>query len=99
MTSAAAGDTYPAAGVIATSPAISPETTPSAVAFLRCTHSMTSHASAAAPAARCVVVTASAATAPLDGALPALKPSHPNQRRPAPLAVIVRLCGIARWRG
>ena len=26
-------------------------------------------------------------------ALPALKPNHPNHSRPAPIKVIVRLCG------
>ena len=96
---AAQGATYPAAGVIATSPATSPEATPSAVGFPRCRHSTTSHPMAPPAAPRCVVMKARAASCPLASALPALKPNQPNQRRPAPVSVIVRSWGNDRCRG
>src|SRR5262249_40502336 len=96
IATAAQGATNPAAGVMPTSPATSPEATPSAVGLPRCHHSTTSHAAAPAPAATWVLTRASAAR-PLDpSALPALKPNHPNQRTPAPSRVMVRLWGTCR---
>src|SRR5260370_27375123 len=96
MATAASGVTYPAAGVIATRPATSPEAMPSAVGLPRWRHSTTIHPSAPPAAPRCVVTNASDATYPDDGALPALKPNHPNHKMPAPVSVIVRLWGRGR---
>src|SRR4051794_23583348 len=96
MMMAPTGDTYPAAGVIATSPATRPDAMPSAVGFPRCFHSMTTHPSAPPAAPTCVVTNASDASHPLESALPALNPNQPNQSTPAPVSVIVRLCGSGR---
>src|SRR5580692_8975678 len=96
ITIAAHGATYPAAGVIATSPATSPDATPSAVGLPRCFHSTASHPIAPPAAPRCVVTKASAASFPDVSALPALNPNQPNHRRPAPVIVIVRLWGSGR---
>ena len=60
MTMAAQGATKPAAGVIATSPATSPEAAPSAVGLLRCTHSTANQPRAPPAAPRCVVMKAQA---------------------------------------
>ena len=67
---------------------------PSAVGLPRWIVSTTSQPAAPPAAPRCVVTNASAASLPEVRALPALKPNQPNQRSPAPVSVIVRLCGI-----
>ena len=92
----AAGETKPAAGVMATSPATSPEAKPSMVGLPRPHHSPKTHARAPVAAAMVVVTNARAAVFPAERALPALKPNHPNQRRPAPVMVIGRSCGMKR---
>src|SRR5689334_23049535 len=56
-------------------------------------HSMAPHASAPAAAATCVLTSANAAIPLAFPADPALNPNQPNQSRPAPSTVIVRLCG------
>src|SRR5579884_791949 len=87
------GPTKPEAGVIATRPATAPLTAPSTVGFPRCDHSTIIQVSAAAAAAVLVTTKAEVAKAPDATALPALNPNQPNQRIPAPSAVIGRLCG------
>src|ERR1041385_4325381 len=96
ITIATIGETYPAAGVIATSPATRPDATPSIVTFRIRAPSTNDHVSAPAAAARCVLTSASAAWPFAPGAEPALKPNQPNHRMPAPMTVIVRSCG--GWR-
>src|ERR1051326_5171877 len=71
---------------------------PGVVGFRGGRHSISTHASPAAAAAVCVVANARAADDPATGcstatALPALKPNHPNHRRPAPVSVMGRLWG------
>ena len=83
MTMAAQGATNPAAGVIPTSPATSPEATPSAVGLPRCAHSTTSQAAAPAAAAMWVSTSASAAR-PLDAERAAgveAEPAEPEDAR------------------
>ena len=97
-TIAAQGATCPAAGVIATRPATTPDASPRLVALPWWNHSIASHARPPAAAAVCVVVNARPAVKPATGnstatAEPALKPNQPNHKRPAPSSVIVRLCG------
>src|SRR5689334_19588375 len=94
MTIDAHGATNPAAGVMHTSPATIPDAAPSALGLPRCFVSATSQPMAPALAATCVVTNASAADWLLASALPALKPNQPNHKRPAPVSVIVRLCGM-----
>ena len=68
---------------MATSPATAPEAIPSTVGLPRDIHSEAIQPSAAAAAAVLVVTKAFTATPEASSALPALKPNHPNQRRPA----------------
>ena len=93
MAMAAMGPTNPQAGVMATSPATAPDAVPRMVGFPRITHSPNIQASAAAPAAVLVERNAVTASSLAPSALPALKPNHPNQRSPAPITVMGRLCG------
>ena len=74
-----------------TRPATKPEATPRAVGLPCFIHSTTAHAKAAAPAARWVLTSASAAFSFAASALPALNPNQPNQSMPAPSKVSVRL--------
>src|SRR5258708_38688179 len=87
------GVTNPAHGVMATSPATAPEQAPRTVAFPLCSASIRLQLTVAAAAAVLVFTNAATAEVPADSALPALKPNQPNQSRPVPRAVIVRLCG------
>ena len=93
MRIAESGLTNPAAGVIPTSPATAPEAAPSTFGSPRSHHSRNIHASAAAAPAVFVATNATTLSLPALNALPALNPNHPNQSRPAPSSVIVRLCG------
>src|SRR5919106_3289702 len=93
ITSEADGLTNPAAGVMATRPATSPETKPRMVGRRRRIHSATTQAKAAAAAAMVVVTKARAAVCPAASALPALKPNQPNHKKPPPGTVIGRLFG------
>src|SRR5210317_848896 len=85
--------TNPAAGVMATSPATTPEAIPSTVGFLLTHHS--TNIQPRAPIAAEVLVTknAEAATPSAASSLPALKPNHPNHNRAAPSAVREMLDG------
>jgi hypothetical protein len=94
IASAAMGSTYPEAGVIATSPATAPLAAPSAVGLPRTIHSVPIHDSDAAAAAMWVATIADAARPLAASALPALNPNHPNHSSPAPVTVMVRLCGV-----
>src|SRR6185369_7560263 len=94
IATAGSGPTNPDAGVIATRPATRPVANPSAVGFLKATHSRMTQVSPATAAA--VWVTTKAETAsPLEAtAEPALNPNQPNHSRAAPTRVIGRLCGL-----
>ena len=85
--------TKPAAGVMATSPATTPEAIPSTVGFLVTTHSANIHARAAVAAEVLVTRKADPATPSAASSLPALKPNQPNHSRAAPNAVRVMLEG------
>jgi len=76
--------TNPAAGVMATKPATTPEAMPSTVGFLLITHSINIHARAAAAAEVLVTRKAEPAKPSATRALPALNPNQPNQSRAAP---------------
>ncbi len=90
---APAGATLPQAGVIATSPATAAVAPPRAVGLPRWSHSTSAHATTAVEVAVLVFRKASAASGLALSALPALKPNHPTQRRPAPTTQSGRLCG------
>src|SRR5512144_1529196 len=102
---AAPGCTKPAAGVITTRPATTPEPKPRAEGLPPWIHSAIIQERPAAAGAIVVVVKASPARPPAASeqlgptmALPALKPNQPNQRRPTPSMVKGRLCGaILSW--
>src|SRR5438105_2278864 len=93
MTSADMGETKPAAGVMATSPATAPEMAPNALGLPLRIHSAAPHPSAAVAAAKCVATKALVARLPELSALPALKPNHPTQSRQAPIKLSTTLCG------
>src|SRR2546426_12007848 len=93
MASAAGAVTYPAAGVIPTSPTTAPLAAPTAVIFPVRNESSTAHVSTAAAAAEFVLTNASAAIPFAASAEPALKPNQPNQRSPAPIRTSGTLCG------
>src|SRR6516225_9970838 len=93
ITSAGMGATNPAAGVMATSPATSPEIAPSALARPFFSHSAALQPSAAAAAPKCVATNALEAKDPAASALPALKPNHPTHSKHAPMKLSTRLCG------
>src|SRR3954447_7939509 len=88
------GVTSPAHGVMATSPATAPVQAPRTVAFPLCSASIRHQLTVAAAAAVLVLTKAATAEVLAARALPALKPNQPNQSRPVPSAVIVRLCGF-----
>ena len=96
MIIAAMGVTYPAAGVIATSPATAPLTNPSELGFPWIQLTM-SQAIAPAAAAVFVVTNAWAASPCAPRALPALNPNQPNQRRAAPRIVSGILFGSMEY--
>src|SRR4029079_7050400 len=78
------GLTYPAAGVIATSPTTAPVAPPTAVACRDLHMSSINHTTSAVAAAVCVVITAVAAIPSAASAAPPLQPKHPNPRSTAP---------------
>src|ERR1051325_2990952 len=93
ITTAPLAVTRPAAGVITTRPATTPEQNPSTVGLPRVIHSRAGHTVDATAAASVVATNAfdempSAATA-----LPALKPYQPTHSMPVPTTVSTRLCG------
>src|SRR3989304_4243146 len=87
--------TNPAAGVIATSHATAPEARPNTVGFFVCVHSVNIHDIAARAAAVFVLIKATPASPFAATAEPALKPNHPNHRRPAPVTTRVKLLGLS----
>src|ERR1019366_1395607 len=93
MIIAGMGPTYPDAGVIATRPATAPLAAPSTVGLPPIHHSANTHVSAAADAPRWVATNADTARPLAASELPALNPNHPTHSSPAPVTVIVRLCG------
>src|SRR3954447_21578250 len=90
---APSGGTDEQDGVIATSPATTPEAAPSEVACPSRIFSVNSQLSAAAPVATIVVTQTSAAWPLAPRAEPALNPNQPNQSSPAPIITSGRLCG------
>src|SRR5512135_3804218 len=89
--------TKPAAGVIATSPPTAPEARPRTVGFFECIHSTAIQEIAATAVAVLVLMKAAPASPLAARAEPALKPNHPNQRRPAPVTTKVRLPGMSAF--
>src|SRR5208337_454663 len=93
---ATSGLTKPAAGVIATMPAIAPLTIPRELGlpWYQLAHI---HARAPAAAALFVFTNAVTALAFTAKALPALNPNHPNQSRAAPRSAIGILWGSSEY--
>ena len=76
--------TYPAPGVMATSPTTIPVTLPTSVGFPLIHISIPIHDSIPAAADKPVVIKACTANSLACKALPALKPNHPNNSKLAP---------------
>src|SRR4051794_36241762 len=94
----ATGVTNPAAGVMATRPATTPEAAPRIVGLPVLPHSAKSQPRAAAAAAVLVLANARAASSFEATALPALKPNQPTHSKAAPITANGRLCGaIGSW--
>ena len=93
MAMADMGETKPAAGVIATSPATAPEIAPRALGFPLFHHSAVLQPRVAAAAPKCVATNALVARDPADRALPALNPNHPTHSKQAPMKLKTTLCG------
>ena len=94
---AAMESTYPAAGVIATSPQTAPVAAPVAEGFPQSTQSTVIQLRAAKAAAILVVTRAFTATPLIASALPALKPNQPNHSKAAPRMTNGTLLGRAAW--
>src|SRR5687768_14783981 len=93
MTIDAGTSTKPAAGVIATSPAIAPIAAPRTLGAPLCSQLTVIQVRAAMAAAVFVTTKALAARPPAVTALPALNPNQPNQSSDAPSTVMVASCG------
>src|SRR6186713_3141162 len=91
--SALIGLMKPAAGVIATRPTTIAVAAPTAVGLRERSASRKVHTNSVAAGASIVVTNARLAIGLAARALPALKPNHPNQRRPAPSNTVGMLCG------
>jgi hypothetical protein len=87
------GETYPAAGVIATRPTTMAVAAPTAVARPVLRRSSSVQTTSVAIGANMVLTKASAAEALDASALPPLNPNQPNQSSPAPSSVNGTLCG------
>src|SRR5262249_40093882 len=87
------GETNPAAGVTATSPATAPDMAPSALGLPLVVHSAADQPTAAAEVAKWVATKALAARPFEASALPALKPNQPTHSRHAPMKLSTMLCG------
>ena len=74
-------------------PATIPVTAPRALGRPNLLHSQTTHVSAPADAEICVTSIAMPASPLAASALPALNPNQPTQSNPAPVIVMVMLCG------
>ena len=81
------------AGVMATSPATTPEAAPREVPWPSRIRSVSSQPSIAAAVATVVVTNVVPAIPPAPTADPALNPYHPNHSSPAPSITKGRLCG------
>src|SRR5262245_50384537 len=89
---------YPAAGVMATSPTTIAVAHPTAVGFPERIMSRNVQTTSVAAGASIVVTNARPAIGLAARALPALKPNHPNQSRPAPSKTVGMLWGrIEAW--
>src|SRR5690606_12600628 len=84
-TSAPSGPTKPAAGVIATRPAMTPDAKPSPLGLPRVIHSTRIQLNAAAAVARSVLIVARPASPLAAPAEPALKPNQPTHSKAAPI--------------
>ena len=93
MPMAPSGVTKPAAGVIATRPAMAPVIMPSVVGRLLKIQSSTAQVSRGRGRRHVRGDEGDAARPPAVSALPALKPNQPNQSSAAPRTANGRLCG------
>src|SRR3954454_16555462 len=89
------GLTTPAAGVTATGTAAIAEAAPTAVGLPERITSNSVHITSVAAGASIVVTNARPAIGLAARALPALKPNHPNHRRPAPRSTKGTLWGTS----
>ncbi len=87
------GPTKPEAGVILPKPATMPVTMPNTLGLPYLIHSKNIQVSEARAALMCVTRMAMPASPLAASALPPLKPNQPTQSMPAPVTVMVRLCG------
>src|SRR5262245_11249082 len=87
ISAAELGDTKPAAGVIVARPATEPVRSPTNLGFLAFAHSTRSQVIPANEAATSVLRKADAVMWSTRSSEPALKPYHPNHRRPVPRAM------------
>src|SRR5918911_5780648 len=98
MMMAALASTYPAAGVMATSPAPAPAAAPITLGRCWCIQLAVTQVRAAIAAAVLVTTKALTASPPDERALPALKPNQPNHSNDAPRMVMVASCGsVELW--
>ena len=81
------GCTKPAAGVMHTRPATTPEAVPKTLGLPRVIHSMAAHANPPAAAEKWVTANALDVRPSDANSLPALKPNHPTHNMAAPKAV------------
>src|SRR6478609_10043877 len=86
-------ETTPQAGVIATSPATTPDAAPNEVGCPSRIRSTASQPSIPIPPATSVFNRTAAALPSAASAEPELKPNQPNHSRPAPVSTNGRLCG------
>ena len=91
---AAAGPTEPAAGVMVARPATMPVIAPRPLGLPYLSHSIAIHVTAPVAAERWVTSIAMPALPSAARALPALNPNQPTQSMPAPVKLMVKLCGI-----
>ena len=99
MISAPPGPTKPDAGVMVPRPATIPVTAPSTDGLPNFSHSIIIQAIAPAEADMCVTNIAIPASPLAARAEPALKPNQPTHSIPAPVTVMVKLCGGIAWFG
>src|SRR5687767_5543354 len=93
ITIADIGDTNPAAGVMATSPATAPDAAPTVEGLPVCPHDTRAQVTAAMPVAIWVATNALVALVADPPAEPALKPNQPTHSSAAPSTTSETLCG------
>src|SRR5664280_507392 len=86
--------TKPAQGVMVARPAMDPVSKPSNFGLPSRAHSITTQAAVAKDAATSVLRKAIAVILSTCNSLPALKPYHPNQSKPEPMATSGMLLGV-----